>query len=100
MTQSSRYKASLAEFSTESDMIEFRTWQDWTAYDLGYVMTALDGIYSTFLLTRRLAVIANKRTNEYSEDLQRYAEKFGESDFLYEWSRMIRESIRVHAVHV
>jgi hypothetical protein len=85
----------VAPFSSETDTLEFLTGDSWSAYDLAAAMRALDEIYSSFLLTRHLAVIANRRTQAIAQELDRYwhaLEREGPhfEMLAYEWSRIIR----------
>jgi len=77
MTTPAFYVPPVAPFSTESDRIEFRTGESWTAYELSAALQALDGTYSTFLLARHLAVVSNQRNQRLAEEYERYLHLLG-----------------------
>jgi hypothetical protein len=94
MTPSS-FTPPVIPFSNEPSVLDFKTQDAWTAYDLGRALTALDSLYSSFLLARHLAVIANQRLRRAEEQLGRYweiLEREGPHFDMpfHEWSRFLR----------
>lgn len=90
----SKFTPPLNPFTQEDSILDFQTKVGWTAYDLGRVLSALDGVYSSFILTRHLAVISNQRLQRSEEQLGRFWEMIGREGppdmLLHEWYRMIR----------
>lgn len=91
----SKFTRKLSPFSSEVETLEFRTEESWTAHDLGRALTALDSVYSSFVLTRHLGVLANLRLQQSEEQMGRYWEMLEREgphlDMLFhEWHRIIR----------
>lgn len=91
----SKFTPPLSPFSSEVAVLEFRTEVTWTAYDLGRILSALDSIYSSFILARHLGVMANQRIQRSEEQLGRFWEMIEREgphlDMLFhEWHRMLR----------
>jgi hypothetical protein len=85
----------LVPFSNELSLLDFKTQEAWTAYDLGRALAALDSLYLSLLLARHLAVIANQRLRGSEEQFGRYLEALEREgphfDMLFhEWSRFLR----------
>jgi hypothetical protein len=91
----SKFPSPISPLSLELTDLEFQTKEAWTAYDLGRALSSLDSIYSTFVLTRHLAVIANQRLQQSAEHLERYWEFLEREgphlDMLaHEWRHLLR----------
>jgi len=91
----SKFPTPLAPFSLEVESLGFRTEDNWTAYDLGRALSALDSIYSTFVLTRHLSVLSSQRLQQSASQLERslqILEREGPHlDMLaHEWHRLLR----------
>jgi len=92
----SKFTPVLAPFSDEVSILEFRTAESWTAYDLGRALSALDSVYSSFVLVRHLGVLANRRLQQSEEQLGRFwtnMEREG-PDFkmlMHEWHQILRQ---------
>jgi hypothetical protein len=90
-----KFPTPLSALSLEVTNLEFSTKDAWSAYDLGLALSAFDSIYSTFVLARHLAVLANQRHQQSADQLERYWEILGREgphlDMLaHEWHRLLR----------
>lgn len=91
----SKFTPVLAPFSDEVSILEFRTEESWTAYDLGRALSALDSVYSSFVLARHLGVLANRRLQQSEEQLGRFLTNMEREgpDFemlMHEWHQVLR----------